>query len=150
MEPIQKSLIFDVEKVQKRATKMVQGCKNKKYKERLQFLKLPTLKYRRLRGDMIEVYKIMHCHYEPSVVPKLTRNDDTRTRGNLLKLQVERCKYDLRKYSFCNRVINVWNSLPDSVVCACSLNTFKNKLDKHWEKEEVVYNYEACLPASTY
>ena len=143
-----KSLISDIEKVQKRATKMVQGCKTKNYRERLEFLKLPTLSYRRLRGDMIEVFKILNCHYDQAVVPHLLRNEDSRTRGNFFKLRVERCRYDLRKYSFCNRVISIWNSLPDSVVCACSLNSFKNSLDKHWEREDVLYDYEAVLPAS--
>ena len=147
--PYKKTLIYDIEKVQKRATKMVQGCSNKNYKERLQFLKLPTLLYRRLRGDMIEVFKIINCHYDSSVTPVLTRNTDARTRGNAFKLKVERCHYDMRKYSFCNRVINIWNSLPDYVVCSCSLNSFKNNLDKHWEKEDVLYNYEASLSAST-
>ena len=142
------SLVYDLEKVQKRATKMVQGCNKKSYKDRLKMLKLPTLLYRRLRGDMIEVYKIIHCHYDSSVAPPLERNMDSRTRGNPLKLKVERCKYDLRKYSFCNRVVSVWNSLPDTVVCACSLDSFKNNLDKHWKKEEVLYNYDAVLSTS--
>ena len=54
--PYRISLVDDIEKVQKRATKMVRGCKNMTYKERLIYLQLPTLKYRRLRGDMIEVF----------------------------------------------------------------------------------------------
>jgi len=81
------------------------------YRERLQYLRLPTSVYRRVHGDMIEVFKIIHNLYDQSVVPSLIRNFDTRTRGNSFKLQVDRCKYDLRKYSFCNRVTSVWNSL---------------------------------------
>jgi hypothetical protein len=65
--PHKSSLIEDIEKVQKRATKLVKGCKNKNYKERLLYLKLPTLKYRRLRGDMIEVYKILNGKYDPEI-----------------------------------------------------------------------------------
>ena len=42
-----------------RAAKLVSGLKNKCNKERLMELKLPTLKYRRIRGDMIEVYKLL-------------------------------------------------------------------------------------------
>ena len=66
-----------------------------------------------------------------NALPPLTRNFDTRTRGNAFKLMVTRCKYDVRKFSFCNRVVNVWNSLPDVVVKSESLNTFKNNLDTH-------------------
>jgi len=49
-----------VEKVQKRATKLIINLQNMSYTDRLKRLNLPTLKYRRLRGDMIEVFKIAH------------------------------------------------------------------------------------------
>ena len=48
--------IREIEKIQKRATKLVIKLKNKLYTDRLIYLNLPTLKYRRLRGDMIEVF----------------------------------------------------------------------------------------------
>ncbi len=58
--PYKKKLIKDLENVQRRATKQLPGLKEKSYEERLKFLKLPTLQYRRIRGDMIEVFKIMN------------------------------------------------------------------------------------------
>ena len=58
-------------------------------------------------------------------------NAATRTRGNSLKLSVNRCKYNLKKFSFSSRIVNIWNSLPDSVVMADSVNMFKNSLDKY-------------------
>jgi len=51
--PYKKGDIESIEKVQKRATKLVICLKHLPYVERLKQLKLPTLKYRRLRGDMI-------------------------------------------------------------------------------------------------
>ena len=92
---------------------------------------------------MIEVFKILNGFYDADVVPPLTRNFDSRTRGNSLKLKVERCNYNVRKYSFCNRVVNVWNCLPDSVVMSTSVNMFKNNLDKHWKLEAFYYDFEA-------
>ena len=62
--PHRLGLIKDLEKVQMRATKLVIAIKNLTYKDRLKKLKLPTLKYRRIRGDMIEVYKILTNTYE--------------------------------------------------------------------------------------
>ena len=56
--PHHQSLIEKLEKVQKRATKLVITVKKLCYEERLRKLKLPTLKYRRIRGDVIELYKI--------------------------------------------------------------------------------------------
>jgi len=53
--PHREGLIKDLERIQMRATKLVSGLR-KSYKERLMELKLPTLKYRRIRGNMIEVY----------------------------------------------------------------------------------------------
>ena len=40
--------------------------------------------------------------------------------------------YNLRTFSFSSRVVNMWNSLPDLVVDADTVNTFKRRLDKHW------------------
>jgi len=39
----------------------------------------------------------------------------------------------------------IWNSLPDYVVCAETDNTFKNRLDKYWSDQEVLYGYNAEL-----
>jgi len=56
--------IEETEKIQKRATKLITSLKNKPYKERLMHLKLPTLKFRWRRGDMIEVFKLTHNIYK--------------------------------------------------------------------------------------
>ena len=68
-----------------------------------------------------------------------------RTRGHSLKLKVERAKYDLRKYSFPVRIVNVWNALPDEVVLSENINSFKNRLDKLWMDEDMYFDYEADL-----
>ena len=65
--PYEMGDIKEIEKVQKRATKLIINLKSMSYTNRLLRLKLPTLKYRKLRGDMIEVFKITHymiqmCH----------------------------------------------------------------------------------------
>ena len=54
--PYKKGDIEAIEKVQKIATKLVISLKKLPYKERLLQLNLHTLKYRRLRGDMTDVY----------------------------------------------------------------------------------------------
>ena len=50
--------------------------------------------------------------------------------------------YNLRKYFFTNRVTCTWNSLPDSVIEASSVNSFKNRIDKHWNNFEFKYNWK--------
>ena len=76
-------LIKDLEKVQIRATKLVMKLKHLKYKERLERLKLPTFRYRRTRGDMIEVYKILTESYCKSVNLELELHNKSVTRGHI-------------------------------------------------------------------
>ena len=128
-----------------RATKLVMKLKHLKYKERLERLKLQTLRYRRTRGDMIEVYKILTESNCKSVNSELELHKKRVTRGHNLKLVNSRCHYDLRKYSFAVRVVNIWNSLPVSVISANNVNTFKNRLDKCWANQKLIFDYESSL-----
>jgi len=74
------------------------------------------LHYKHVRGDMIKMYKILSGKYDTAVTPRVTREHSYITRGNDLRLEKSRPKYDLRKYFFTNRVVNIWNSLPNDVV----------------------------------
>ena len=76
---------------------------------------------------------------------QLNINSDTRTRGRAKKSVVRRCRYDVRKYSFSIRITNIWNSLPDEIISAPTVNTFKNRLDRFWAEQEVFYNYKANI-----
>jgi len=67
------------------------------------------------------------------------------TKGNDMRLEKFRVKYDLQKFSFSNRVVNIWNSLPNWVVSANTTNTFKARLDKFWHNQDVVYDFKAQL-----
>ena len=93
--PYKIKYIDAIEQVQRRAAKMQTSMDNFSYKERLKKLKLPTLVYRRLRGDMIEVYKILHGIYDMKVSPCLTlRSSETSRvlRGNNMYLVKERSR----------------------------------------------------------
>ena len=139
--------IMDIEKlerVQKRATRMIFFDKKIGYEERLKSLNLPTLKYRRARGDMIETYKIITEKYESkSANVVFNMNKNTFTRGNRFKLFPSNNYNKIRDNFFTNRVINIWNSLPDNVVCAKTTNAFKNLLDKFWSNQEFKFNWRA-------
>jgi len=78
---------------------------------------------------MIETYKIITEKYQGCVAPNLIKEIYV-TRGNDLRLQKLRVRYDLRKFGFFNRVVNRWNSLLNWVVSANTTNTFKARLDK--------------------
>ena len=143
--PHLKKHITAIENVQRRATKFVPGLSKLPYKERLQKVKLPTLSYRRYRGDMIEVFKITHGLYDESVSTELLVKQHSITRGHPYSLYKRHCRLDLRKYSFCNRVVDQWNVLPEHVVNVDTVMSFERALDKLWMGTDVMYCPETNL-----
>ena len=128
--PFLKKDIEVLEKVQKRATKLISGCRNYNYEERLRYLDLQPLVVRRIRGDMIEVFKLVKGLEQVDSKKFFTLSENPRLRGHEYKLVKFRSRLDIRKYFFSNRIVNNWNSLPRHVVAADSVNTFKARLDK--------------------
>jgi len=108
--------------------------KNLPYKDRLKAFNMSTLHYRRVRGDMIELIKILSGKYDTNVVPTLkTSGIQALCNGNDLRIFKTRFKYDLCKFYFTNRVVDAWNSLPNWIVMANSTSTFKCRLDTYWQ-----------------
>ena len=124
----QKDLIM-LEKVQKRATRIVSGLKTLDYETRLKALNMFSLGRRYKRGDMIEVYKIFNGLDDLKVEDFFVLDTDGR-RGHSRKLKVQSCRLDIRKYSFSVRVVDLWNRLSEETVCSDTLTTFKKRLDK--------------------
>ena len=122
--------IEELEKVQHRVTKLVPGMSDWTYEARCKELKLPTLKQRRLRGDLIETFKILNG-YEGADYKKFFELRDGSTRSNGWKLKKrEHITSQVREGWFAIRVVNPWNSLPRNVVTAPSIKTFKTRLDE--------------------
>ena len=146
--PYHQYLIEKLEKVQKRATKLVLSVKKLKYEDRLRQLNLTTLKYRRLRGDMIETFKIFNGIYDTNVTNWFTNRSVASSyniRGHQYSMFQYYVHYDTRKYFFTNRIIPLWNSLPSEVVLSDTIDTFKNRLDKFWMNQEFKYNWRADI-----
>jgi len=143
--PYKKEFIEKLEKIQMRATKLLPDLRKLPYVDRLKKLKLPTLKYRRIRGDIIELYKIINNFYDSETTIELTYAPYACTRGNRFKLFSQHSRYELRKHFFINRVTNIWNSLPNKVTSAPNLNAFKNQLDKFWANQEIVYDWQVDI-----
>ena len=101
-------------------------------------LGLPLLTERRIRGDMLETYKILNGfeNIDSSRFFKLAteQNDETVgavTRGHSQKLEKSRYGHFLRMKFFDARVVNKWNALPEAVISSKSINSFKNSYDRH-------------------
>ena len=136
-----------IENVQRRATRMIPGLKDKTYPERLRHLKIPTLAYRRLRGDMIEFFKINTGIYQESLTANRLQPADSITRGHSRKTQTRRARLDVRKFSFYNRSIEPWNKLSQHVVEAPSIQAFESRLDKFWENHPLRSDYKSYVRA---
>ena len=120
-----------VETIQRRATKLVMSLHDNDYGTRLTELRLPSLNYRRQRGDMIFLYQIFNSLVDINADDFFTRSSGV-TRGHELKIYKCRSSCLLRSNFFSHRVVNAWNNLPQLIIEACSLNDFKAKLDKYW------------------
>ena len=121
-----------VERVQRRATRLVTSLRHRPYEERLKALNLPSMFYRRRRGDMIQVYQILHGGVNIAAEKFFEPAGTDRTRGHSWKLTKPRAESRPRRQTLSVRIINDWNSLPPSVVNATSVNQFKSRLDAHW------------------
>ena len=105
--------------------------------------------YRRVRGDLIEAYKILTNKYGGDTVQFLNKCSDAPTRVSprnhpLALIPHKSCK-SVRENSFSVRIVKMWNALPEEVVLAPSTNAFKNRLDKHFHGKDIVYNFDVYM-----
>jgi len=119
--PYKRCNIDCLEKVQRRATKLVKGLKNCSCKVRLTKLGLTTLEERRQRGDLVEAYKIITGKEKVRVQDFFNfHHSSYDLRGHCYKLATKRSRLE----------VSLWNCLPSNVVEATTVNTFKNILDR--------------------
>ena len=119
-----------LEKVQRRATKMVPGLSQLSYEDRLISLSLPTIKYRQTRGDLIQSFKIINGYDNVDCNDFFTFTK-TSTRNPEFKLYKEHTNTITRRNFLPHRINNIWNKLPISVKCAENINKFKQLIDNH-------------------
>ncbi|GAB0179369.1 hypothetical protein GRJ2_000402200 [Grus japonensis] len=128
--PLYKKDVDRLERVQRRATRMIKGLGSLPYEERLRELGLFSLEKRRLWGDLITMFEYLKGGYKEDGDSLFTRNCMEKTRGNGCKLLLGRFQLDTRGQFFTMRTISHWNNLAREVVDSPTLDTFKIQLDR--------------------
>ena len=124
-----------IEKVQRRATKLIPTIQHLPYNQRLRILNLPSLQYRRRRGDILQVFKIVTNKVNINMHDFFQFNK-SHTRGHQYKFLKLKSNKLVKDHCLSRRTFNDWNSLPLTIVQAETVNDFKNKLDKHWKDQQ--------------
>jgi hypothetical protein len=126
--PYLKEDIRRVEGPQRRFTKKLSGYKTEfTYLQRLHALGEETLLVRRIKADLVLVYKIIHGLVD-GLGDLIEFARVIRTRGHLYKIVPQRFRVNARKNFFSVRVANLWNGLPTEVVESRTLAIFKTRL----------------------
>ena len=121
---------------------MLRDCVNMSYRERLEYLQLPSLNSRRDRGDLIEMYKMFHGFIEVDFNKLFQKSKTDITRNPEGKLFPTSPRTNTRKFSFAIRIISPWNALPRSLKFATNTNMFKNRLDTYPKSIKTKYDFD--------
>lgn len=135
--PCTKEEMAQLERVQRIATRMVPELRYLDYDQRCIELNLFSIAYRRVRGDMILLYRILRLGQCPTLRPLFQLADRSVLRGHSLHLVVPRTNNVPHQYRFSTRVVRLWNSLPEDIVSATCIGQFKTRLDQFlWNQRE--------------
>ena len=136
--PYLKKDIDKIECVQRRATKMIPDLRGKTYEDRIAVLGLTTLETRRIKQDLIQLFKILRgIDYFP--IENHFKFCENRNRGHSMKLVKASNTNNISKYRFCSRIVGAWNSLPTDIIESETLREFKIKLKNYMVTKEIKY-----------
>ena len=137
--PLFKRQLHSLESVQRRATKILNTIKDLPYADRLRYLKLPSIKYRQIRNDIIQTYKIIH-NIDNIDGNSLFQVNNVNTRNPDSKLYKCYSRTNIRSNYFSNRVNNIWNSLSETTKNSPDMDKLKQNIDM--ELADLIYDFD--------
>ena len=137
--PLFKRQLHSLESVQRRATKILNTIKDLPYADRLRYLKLPSIKYRQIRNDIIQTYKIIH-NIDNIDGNSLFQVNNVNTRNPDSKLYKCYPRTNIRSNYFSNRVNNIWNSLSETTKNSPDMD--KSKQNIAMELADLIYDFD--------
>ena len=123
-------LINEIESVQRTFTKRLPGLDQFTYADRLHHLKLQSLEHRRLLADLILCFKIVRGFSSITINDMFIPSTNLFLRGHPFRLEIPLAKCNIRNHFFACRVVRIWNSLPDTIVSAPTVQSFKELIKK--------------------
>ena len=124
-----------MEKIQRRATKMIPEIRNHSYHQRIQDLDLISLVETRLRGQLIDVFKYLNRFTTASARGLFDYELNDRTRNNGAKLVLKHFNTSVAQHFYPIKITTPWNVLPNKVSTSRTVNSFKNIFYKHWAEK---------------
>ena len=130
-----------LEQVQHKVKKLIPALSNLTYEERLEKLGLSKLVTRRERGDLIQMFKIINGIEKVNWIKhiefkrrQLRDHHDKKYNREIITKSMRDCT--ARHNFFTNRIAKAWNELPENVIEAKSVNSFKARLDKYYQEKD--------------
>ncbi|KAF2343918.1 hypothetical protein FHG87_025326 [Trinorchestia longiramus] len=126
-----------MEKIQRKATKMIPELRNLSYERRLQRLELISPEQRRLRGQLIETFKYLNSLNNVTLERLFNGDDDVRTKNTNPKITTRNFKTSQALNFFPVRISEIRKQRPENIVSG-AVKTFKNRLDKYWIRNQIL------------
>ena len=124
--------IDKIEKIPRRATKIIPEIRNHNYHQRIHDIDLISLVQRRPRGQLIEAFKYVNRFTTASAWGLFDYDINDRTRINKAKHIVKHFNTSVAQHFYPIKITTTWIALSSEVVISRTVNSFKNSLDKHW------------------
>lgn len=147
--PRTKAESLQLERIQRLATRMIPHLRERSYGERCSALNLFSLEYRRTRMDLIFTFKTVCLDQYPDLRKYFVLKSTRETRGHPFRLEKHRLRRTNPVNCLSTRIVNLWNSLPNYIFTASSVEAFKAEIDNHLWRNKDTWRSEP-LPGAAY